>query len=533
MRNISLCLSDVAARYPQLAAFQVPRRVGSSLFYDTLTFDALELRVCRSVTFLQAQGVKFGERIWIAVKNPVDFVTLIFAALRVGAIPIVVDAGMSLKTLRQCLIRSRPDYIFGGFAACMLAKFFLKNTVKNIWICSDFVEKLGYYAPAPANFDEWPNIATAAILFTSGSTGAPKGVVYTHGHFHAQIEILKNTYGLSPRSVDFPLLRVFALFNPLLGVTTVIPEINVRRPAQFLPEYAVQAILQQNVTQSFGAPSLWQKIAQYAEEHATVLPSLKLILIAGAAVAPALVARLKKIAPNALIHTPYGATEALPITTIHDDNLLARHGAKGGVCVGKPLGDAEVKIIAASEEVFSKMPCSLEEGEIGEVVVCGSMVTREYDQMPEATYGAKIDDDGICWHRMGDVGYLDADGYLWIVGRKAERVVTVNGMLDTVPCEAIFNRHPQVAKCALIGVGACAPFEPVVVVEPVSKAYPLTAVARERFINDLRALGQQSVLTASIGRFEFERKLPVDVRHNAKIYRLTLARKYSKLYKNI
>ena len=103
----------------------------------------------------------------------------------------------------------------------------------------------------------------AAILFTSGSTGAPKGVCYEHGMFDAQVRLIRETYGIEPGEVDLPLLPIFALFNPALGMTSVIPEIDPRHPARADPAKIVQAIRQEKVTNSFGSPTLWRKVAEY------------------------------------------------------------------------------------------------------------------------------------------------------------------------------------------------------------------------------------------------------------------------------
>jgi len=165
----------------------------------------------------------------------------------------------------------------------------------------------------------------------------------------------------------------------------------------------------------------------------------------------------------------------------------------------------------------------LETGEIGEIIVCGPVVTKTYDQLPDATLRAKIRESGpaeeTLWHRMGDCGYLDGEGRLWFCGRKAERVETASGTLHTEICEAIFRGHPQVGRCALIGLGERGAQRPALVIEPK----PASVKAAWALARELHALARQHPATASIETIFFREKFPVDVRHNAKIHRLALA----------
>jgi acyl-CoA synthetase (AMP-forming)/AMP-acid ligase II len=169
-------------------------------------------------------------------------------------------------------------------------------------------------------------------------------------------------------------------------------------------------------------------------------------------------------------------------------------------------------------------------GEIGEIAVRGPMVTRSYDRLPDATARAKISEIGpggaAVWHRMGDLGYRDENGRWWFCGRVAERVETSMGVFYTDCVEVVFNRHPRVARTALIGLGSRPRQAPALVVEPLPGQFPRNRAARETFSAELRALATAG--TPTLTQIFFRKTLPVDVRHNAKIHRLTLAREYSK-----
>ena len=370
----------------------------------------------------------------------------------------------------------------------------------------------------------------AAILFTSGSTGAAKGVLYEHGMFLAQVEAIRRQYGIEQGEVDLPMLPVFALFNPALGMCTVVPDMNPSRPASVDPEQIVRAIQQNSVTNSFGSPALWTKIALHCERKSITLPTIRRILMAGAPVPPALLAKMRAIIPNGEIHTPYGATEALPVSSISATEVLEQTAVrtqKGeGTCVGRPLPKVLVRIAEPSDGPITSIGevVDLPVGSIGEIIVHGASVTRGYDYLPEADADSKILDDAGYWHRMGDMGWLDDTGRLWFCGRKVERVLTDSGAMYTDCCEAIFNTHPWVYRSALIDL---CQGRPAIVIEPEQAAFPKSSDARARFIESLRELGRKNARTVLIKDFFFEANFPVDVRHNAKIHRLSLARKFA------
>ena len=221
--------------------------------------------------------------------------------------------------------------------------------------------------------------------------------------------------------------------------------------------------------------------------------------------------------------------EALPVCSITGkevlDDTVARTNQGAGTCVGRPFPQIMVKIIEISGSPLASMreARELPRGEIGEIVVRGPVVTREYFRQPEATRAAKIPDDDGFWHRMGDVGYLDEEGALWFCGRKVHIVETAQGRLFTDCCEAIFNEHPRIYRTALVGVGDKPSQRPVIVAEPESGRFPRVRSDVARLIEELRALALSNPLTQHIESFLLHPSLPVDTRHNVKISREKLA----------
>ena len=520
----------MAAAQPERAALKVPRgrtRAGN-IDYLALTFAELDTEVAAWSARLTAAGVQRGDRTLVMVRQGLPLIASAFALFRIGAVPVIIDPGMGLKSFLACVEKSRPRALVGIPLASLLSRVCRKafrSVGVRVRASGSLTARItpGARASGPhSDAGETPALPgeLAAILFTSGSTGAPKGVCYEHGMFDAQVRLVRETYGIEPGEVDLPLLPIFALFNPALGMTTIVPEIDPRRPADVDPAKIVRAIQQEGVTNSFGSPTLWRKIGEHCVAQGIALPSLRRVLCAGAPVPAELWRTSKVFLPNGALHSPYGATEALPVASVAADEIETE--TTRGACVGRPVRGIDVKILAIDDAPLGSLAEARElpGGEIGEIVVRGPVVTKEYDAQPKATAAAKIREGDAVWHRMGDCGYRDGAGRLWFCGRKMERVQTPHGTLHTEPCEQVFRKHARVSRCALVGLGERPRQRAALVVEAkIGSSALCRAFARE-----LRALATQHEHTREIKVFYFCPKFPVDVRHNAKIHRLALAK---------
>ena len=534
--NVAHFLAQQAVTQPTAAAVRAPLSHDSdgAIRYIERSFAELEAEASAAGHYFFTKGIRRGSRVLLMVRPGLDLIRIVFALFKMGAVPIVIDPGMGLKKFLRCVRHSKPMALVGIppaiWSACLFRPSFSGVDIK-ICVGRGFEKQIGGFKGHGAfEVVDSAEDELAAILFTSGSTGAAKGVLYEHGMFLAQVEAIRRQYGIEPGEVDLPMLPVFALFNPALGMCTVVPDMNPSRPASVDPEQIVRAIQQNSVTNSFGSPALWIKIARYCERKSITLPTIRRILMAGAPVPPALMAKMRAIIPNGEIHTPYGATEALPVSSISATEVLEQTAVrtqKGeGTCVGRPLPNVLVRIVEPTEGPIATIEqvVELPAGSIGEIIVQGASVTRGYDYLPEADAGSKIVDGAKQWHRMGDMGRLDDSDRLWFCGRKLERVMTEVGAMYTDCCEAIFNAHPLVYRSALIDL---CQGRPAIVIEPEKSAFPKSTEERARFIESLRELGQKNTQTVAIKDFFFEANFPVDVRHNAKIHRLSLARKFA------
>ncbi len=538
--NVADALGEMARSTPDRPALFLPRVRRGVVTHGSVSYAELD-RASRAVAAgLTTLGLGRGSRVALFVPPSRDFFALSFGLLKLGAVPVWIDPGMGARGVARCLADANP----AGFVAvpkAVLARRLLGWAPGAVAVSTGRF-RLGAAATLGAveargqllaDRTDWPQVAptdVAAILFTSGSTGPAKGAVYTHGMFAAQVEHLKQMYGIAPGEVDLCSLPLFALFGPALGMSCAVPLLDPRRPASADPAKLVAQCNQLGVTNLFASPAVLRNWAA-ASERLPRVPTLKRVVSAGAPATTATIAGMAKLLPaGAQVFTPYGATEALPVSDIGSGEILRETAAKtalgAGVCVGKPVAGVEVRIV---RQTTTDIPTWADaelvpDGEIGEFIAGGEAVSPLYWGRPDADAAAKILDPGTgrMWHRMGDVGYRDSAGRLWFCGRKAHVVWADEGPVYPDQVEPVLGAAEGVARAALVGVRRGGRVVPVV-------CYELDA-GSEFFrsggvIED--ALAEQALNfahTQTIRRFlHYPHPFPVDVRHNSKVNREALA----------
>ena len=532
--NIAAALISQAERQGGNIAIHYPlAKRGGQVKYRSATYSELNELSDDYARGLIEYGIGRGVRSALMLTPGLDFFAMFFALFKAGAVPVLIDPGIGIKPLKTCLAEARPE-AFIGVTRAQLARKLLgwAPNVKLItagpklgWggLGTRQLRELGHKSSGTVLANTQPD-EMAALLFTSGSTGIPKGVIYRHRHFIAQVEMLQSAFDIRPGEVDLPTFPPFALFDPAMGMTTVVPYMDPTRPAKADPKILVETIKRYEVSNIFGSPALLNVLARYAESENIQLASVRRVISAGAAMPVATVRRLQKALPgNAEVYTPYGATECLPVASISGSELnqeVEQRTASGeGTCVGRPVTPNDIRIIPVTDKVLDTFADSLElpVGISGEIVVLGPTSTDRYWQRDEQTRLSKItDDQGRIWHRMGDAGYFDTEGRLWYCGRKSQRVVNGTETLFADQVEAIFNVHPEVARTALVGIGHAARQTPVLCVELLNNP---GRHRRERIRIDLLQIGRNNRATKSIKQVLFHKSFPVDIRHNAKIGR--------------
>jgi olefin beta-lactone synthetase len=538
--NIASYLPVLAKKQPDnFAVVQQSKKKLKKASYETAyTYKQLDEISDIVANGLEAYGIKKGSRTVLMVEPGLDFFALVFALFKLEAVLVAVDPGMGIKNLGQCLKEAEPEAFIGNAKAhsARVSLGWSKETIqKTVSVGSSLINKLltdldkikalGRKHKRQEYQTKAEDIA--AILFTSGSTGIPKGVVYTHANFTAQVKVLKELYNIQPGEIDLATFPLFALFAPALGMTSIIPVMDFTKPGSVDPIRIIDAVNQYQCTNMFGSPALLNRVGKWSENKQIKLPSLKRVLSAGAPVSTSVLAKFKVLLnKETQIFTPYGATESLPVSSIGSNEIFnetAKETEAGkGICVGRPVSNLDFRIIKITDDVISEWNDDLELPvfQIGEICVKGPQVTRSYFNRNKETGLAKIRTEDGFYHRMGDLGYLDGQDRFWFCGRKSHRVVTESGTMYTICCEAIFNSHPFVFRSALVAANNNGKTVPVICVELETEHKKFN---KQELTEELFVLARNSELTKDIKHILFHSGFPVDVRHNAKIGREKLA----------
>ncbi|MFT5447627.1 MAG: acyl-coenzyme A synthetase/AMP-(fatty) acid ligase [Gammaproteobacteria bacterium] len=541
--NVAWHLTQMAASQPERLAIACPANGllwSSHQRFDELSFRQLDEWSQDLARGLVLAGIRKGTRVVLLVPPGPEFFAAVFALMKTGAVMICIDPGIGVGAMGRCIDHSQPHAIIGSPKAHVARRLlgWGRDTNKlniiaarnSFALAGDSRPKrtLHSLAESGAKAPATELAATdaddlAAILFTSGSTGPPKGVLYSHATFQSQIRMLRECYGIRPGEIDLSTFPLFALFAPALGMSAVIPKMDFTRPARVSPANIIGAVKRYQVTSLFGSPALLRRLVQDNKRRPDTLPSLRRIISAGAPVPASVLAELVPMLDAGVqIHTPYGATEILPVSSLASDVILgetaACTAAGQGVCVGAPLDGVEARILSISDGPHADVdPLGLTPGAIGEIIVSGPNLSLGYDRLEDAQRHARFcDSQGRRWHRMGDSGYIDVQGRLWFCGRVAHRVVTLEGRFFPIPCEGVFNTHPKVYRSALVRLGTIEDTRPGLCVELEARTPKQDQV---RIRAELLDIGAGFEHTKAIREIFFHSAFPVDIRHNAKIDR--------------
>ncbi|MCB9746541.1 MAG: AMP-binding protein [Alphaproteobacteria bacterium] len=533
-QNFAALMAGHAARQPERMALAAELGdfdpENGHRLWEELSFGELHARSDALAWGLQeTAGFVPGERVLMLVKPSLEFFVLGFALWKVGAVPVLIDPGMGRQGFLDCVQQIRPTALMAIPAGHLLSRLFsgtFTSITKRVAVGSGLfggvradkleLEGRGAFPMAEVDAD-----TEAALLFTSGSTGPAKAVRYTHGMFQSQARHIGRMYGIEAGEVDVPCFLPFAMFSVSIGMSVALPDIDFSQPAKAEPIAVLRAFQRYGGTQLVGSPALMRRLEAFCRERSVHLRGARRVLTFGAPIPPSLHRAFQRLLPEgAEVHTPYGATESLPVATIGShailDGVAEATEAGAGTCVGRVVADTEVAIIGITDKAIETWPEArrLPPGEVGEICVKGPQVSREYTERPRATRNAKIADGEGFWHRMGDLGFLDAEGRLWFCGRKSHRVTLADGTLVfPVQIEGVVNPHPEVFRSAVVGVRG----EAVLIVELEPGPRDRGRVQRE-----LRQRLAQTEVGQVITKILFHPGFPVDRRHNAKIHRLEL-----------
>ena len=563
-----------------------PKGDGTSVSV-TLTWAELNQQVNAAATRLHALGVRPGDRVNLMVPPGARLTTLIYACMKLGAVIVVADTGLGIPGLTRALKGANPSFLVGIPAALSAARTLLWPGVRiSVEPLGSVQEKLlgvaGSVFTAPAadgtpgapvptpTVVEFPSLvpdADAAVLYTSGSTGPAKGVVYTQRQLAGMRDAIANTYGFAPGSGLVAGFAPFALLGPALGATSVTPTMDVTRPKTLTASALASAAAAIDASVVFASPAALVNVVATADElnaeQRAALAKVQTVLSAGAPIPVPLLEALSALVPNASLHTPYGMTEGLPVTDVSFEMIRQAIAegtpnaagevldpfARDGVCVGFAVYGAAVAIAPLLQDGSVADELTHEPGVTGEILVSAPHVKDRYDTL-WVTEEQSISTPG--WHHTGDVGHLDASGRLWVEGRLAHVLLTSQGVLTPVAAEQSAESLPEVRRAALVAVGPAGTAAPVLVIEAAANTAALearqSASAFKRALLD-RVPGRFPI-AEGVAPFELSQLVrqkvaedtgvelaavlvvhehPTDIRHNSKIDRPALGEWASKV----
>lgn len=529
-----------------------------------VTWRELATRVDHLALGLRDAGVRPGQRVSLLVTPGIDLTTALFACLRLGAVVVLADAGLGVTALSRAVRGAAPDHIIGIERAIVAARllgwpgrkfivyrrhglvigedgliehlpprtahtrrrlFGIFGSMRELLARGAVLAAAGTALPPEPDPD-----ADAAILFTSGSTGPAKGVVYTHRRLAAMRDTVAATYGLSPERSFVAGFAPFALLGTALGATSVTPDMDVTAPATLTAAALAEAAAAVDAYAVFASPSALANVLRTAggltAGQREALARVRLFLSAGAPVPAERLARVREIMPAADPHTPYGMTEGLPLTDVSLDEILAAEadaaavpGAGGGTCVGTPVPGVTLRVVPLGADGRPAGEPTDAVGVTGEVIVTAPHLKDRYDRL-WATQDHSATWPG--WHRTGDVGHLDDSGRLWIEGRVDHVIVTAHGVVTPVQPENDTLTIHGVRRAAAVGVGPVGTQQVVLVVEtdPAvhAGAHEPASLAPPGLARAVRAA--VGVPVAAVLRVP---EVPTDVRHSSKVERGRIA----------
>lgn len=530
--NVASHLRRHAAERPDQDALRYPSRgyTDANPVWDALTYAEFDKRSDAYARGFVEAGVRSGDRVLMLMKPQMDLWVVLFALFKVGAAPVIIDPGMGRPALKECIQRIGCRVVLAESLVHAARTTVLRSIFKDAEVFITVGMKLWWggstlagclkFADEPFAMAELESSALAAVAFTSGSTGTPKGVAYHQGMWDAAVHAIREIMHMKAGDVSVQAFAAFAIYDICWGHTAVIPKIDLSKPATANPESFVTAIRANNAQMAFASPIIWRKVQPWCAERNVQLHSLDKAITTGAPTPPDMVRAYADILrPGVEFHTPYGATEAIPVTHIGSAELLetcVTKTAKGaGTAVGRPAPGIELKILKITDGPLTwSDDLELPAGEIGEIVVTGGQISVEYKESPEGNAAAKIQQGDRIWHRMGDLGYLDEEGRVWFCGRMGHRVETADGMVPSVPVEGIYNEHPDVFRTALVGIGSPGKQVPVLAVE-LHPGRTWSAVVEA----GMQKLAEGTPYEHTVKRFVPYGTFPTDARHNSKIRR--------------
>ncbi|MEC8170716.1 MAG: AMP-binding protein, partial [Candidatus Thermoplasmatota archaeon] len=547
LNNILDKLSSTSDAFPDKIAFAFIRK-GNKKKTDSISFRELDQKSDRAARYLSNRGFKDGLVTLVLARPSTEFVVLMYAMLKTGAVPLLLPSIKIRKRsgraqLRKILNRARPEGVIGSGALLAIRRILRLGPRKLRTINVRNLKKFYSNSNNGSGFTskkeiDWTDVP-AFVRYTTGSTGPPKGVIYSHGMLHSLLRTLESE-GITSDDVFFGRSGTL-IIHPLIGISSVS---IMAKPRHIRGQEIVETVSTWGATAAFLSPPSAIHLANYLESHAeshnqspAMLESLTRIYVGGETISAGFVSTIEshlseERSPRGGFRLVYGATEGFPLCQAHASTVIETHPKTEsgmGFCLGEPVEGIMIRILSFEDYNEQFDPSIASEvsgygpGSIGEISAMGPAVYSSLIGQDEIEFGgpkttAHDSLDGTNWHRTGDLGYLDQHGRVWIVGRKAHRVKSKNGYtLYTKQIEEIFNHSLGIRTALVEGPDN---HWPVILVEKDNAPWnEMKKRLKEEAKRACGLLGYDGELTF----LQYGGVFPVDSGHEAKIEREKLS----------
>jgi acyl-coenzyme A synthetase/AMP-(fatty) acid ligase len=464
----------------------------------TLTYAELDAASGHVAAALRTRGLQPGETVLVLHPVALELYVAVIGMLRAGLVPAIPPPGAGRGALERCVRKHPPRGVLAGGigwlapASIPILRHSLLLTTAKAPFGYDIIHAKTRSSGATEPRDDGD---PAMLTFTSGSTGEPKALVRSHGVARAQVEALGAALSLG-EAASLCTMPIVLLAELAAGATCVLPAFDVRRPGRVDAARLAECLRAYDVARIVASPALLTRLVTELRSQDATLPGLMLIASGGAPVMPPLASALRTVAPNARMLSVYGSTEAEPIAVLDardvtpSDHAAMRTGA--GLLAGVPCAAGSLAIVAADGR-------ALPSNAVGEVVVSGPHVVPHYLD-PADDVETKIRAGSRIWHRTGDLGYRDAGGRLWLVGRAAAAIGDARGTVEPLRVECALSYLHGIVRAALTATDGAR----ILVVEPAAGVRVDESAVRA-------ALAFTPIDALIVAR------VPVDPRHNAKV----------------
>ncbi len=485
------------------------------------TFRELDVATASVAGQLRSANLKPGDGVLLLHPVAAELYLVLIALFRLGCVAIFLDPSAGREHIARCCAIFPPKAFFGSPRAQLLrytipALHRVPQAFCSGWFPGSQQLHLRTEAKLLREIAPLSPEAPALVTFTSGSTGQPKAALRTHGFLLAQHRALEASLALQPGRRDLTTLPIFVLANLASGVTSILPDADLRSPGKIAPRPVLAQIRRHRIETAAASPAFLSRLLDECERSDTTMPTLSSVYVGGAPVFPGLLRKAKQFCPQAKITAVYGSTEAEPMAEVALSDIASgdfENMEQGkGLLTGRPVSSVSLRVIREQWGVpiapldaarFERLMVASEEP--GEIVVSGGHVLPGYLQ-GEGDTETKFEVDGARWHRTGDLGYLDEAGRLWLLGRCSGKIQDARGTLYPFAVECAAMQTPTIRRAALASVDG----RRVLAIEGAKPASPEAILT--------------SLSWAQLDQVVFLEHVPVDKRHNAKVDYVALAR---------